>query len=334
MRLGNQTIVRNYTSNLNRNLSQLNKYSEMIQTGRRFSSMAESPSSGVRAMQIRRSMAKNESYMDTAKTANSKLVAAHDQLVKMADLANQVADKFGEAINGTSSTDALKALKGEMERLQEQMLSNANAQFNGNYMFGGTNTSKQPYTLENGELFYNGAKVSDMVDGSGNLKDEYKHLMEDAAYVDLGMGMAKDSNNQIIPSTAFKTTTVGLAYMGLGDKNIFHQTSHMIDLLNQELANPGSVNLGEQNDLLTDLRSAAADVNLGAAEISSKVGYLDYTVNRLTDDIINLSERQNTVETVDPAEAIMQQKMQEYVYNAALAMGQRLLQPTLFSFIS
>jgi flagellar hook-associated protein 3 FlgL len=47
----------------------------------------------------------------------------------------------------------------------------------------------------------------------------------------------------------------------------------------------------------------------------------------------NIVERIDNIEYVDSAEAIMDYKMQQYVYRAALQMGVQILQPTLLDFI-
>jgi len=45
--------------------------------------------------------------------------------------------------------------------------------------------------------------------------------------------------------------------------------------------------------------------------------------------LLHLLERQQQLEIRPPEEAIIDFKMQEFIYNATLQMGQRLLQPTL-----
>ena len=340
MRIGNQSIVRNYTNNLNRNLSQLNKYSTMVQTQRRFSSMAENTSAGVRAMQLRRTMSNIESYTDNASTALSKLGAAEDQLLKVGELGKEITTRYVNALNGTNGPDERKIMANEIMQFRNQILAGANSQFSGRYSFGGTNTTEKPFTVEvtgqdaNGVdievLKYNGVDVSQMANPDGTLKDEYKYLMKDANFVDIGLGLKEDENGVLIESTAFKNTLTGIDMFGFGEDNIYLVCNELIAALND----PDFTDNDHFQGLLTKMQDATNNVTLKLTEIGAQTTYLKETVDSFETQTINLSERQNAIEFIDPAEAIMQFKMQEYVYNAALQMGQRLLQPTLFNFIN
>ena len=48
----------------------------------------------------------------------------------------------------------------------------------------------------------------------------------------------------------------------------------------------------------------------------------------------NLTERINSIEYVDSAEAILDYQMQKYTYQAALQMGTQILQPTFLDFMN
>jgi flagellar hook-associated protein 3 FlgL len=54
---------------------------------------------------------------------------------------------------------------------------------------------------------------------------------------------------------------------------------------------------------------------------------------RLEDQDFNLQERQVDVEGIDPAEAIINFETQKFAYNAALQMGARIIQPSIFDFM-
>lgn len=326
MRIANQTIIRNYTGTLNSNLNRLNQYNQRISSQRRFQSMYEDTSSGVRALQIRRTMSSIESQIDTAKTVKSTFTSAESQMLNIVDLGEAVAEKYTVALNATSTPDARKAIRNEISRYQEEILANANGQFSGSYMFGGTNSTERPFTVEDGKLHYNGVKVSDI-----DPNDEaYAYLFDDAVYVDIGLGFSSDANGELNTSTAFKRSLVGIDFIGCGEDNIYDLCSDIIAALDDPEFHDGP----PFSDMLDKMHTAYNNISLEVTKLGADSNYLDYNIQRLEDDMINLQERQNTVESVDPAEAIMQFKMQDYVYNAALQMGQRLLQPSLFSFLS
>lgn len=334
MRITNSTIVRNYTSNLNRNLGTLNKYSEMTYTQRRFSAMSENASLGVQTMRLRRAMDNSESFVSTAKAVKSKLASAESLMAQIADLGKDVADQYTLALNGTYGRDEREVFAIEVEHLRDQILNCANSQLTDRFLFGGTNTTAHPFVVgENAAgkktLFYNGVDIAEMADANGRLKPEYQYLMDDTAFVDLGLGLKEDANGALIQSSAFKNSIVGLEFMGIGENNIYA----VCDKIIESLRDPAFTNTDGFSKYLNMIRDATNKVTLRMTEIGSDTQYLDFTINRMEDEFVNLAERANDIEFIDPAEAIMQFKMQEYVYTAALQMGQRILQPTLFSFI-
>ena len=69
------------------------------------------------------------------------------------------------------------------------------------------------------------------------------------------------------------------------------------------------------------------------AEIGAKMNRLDLTQSRLEDQEINLRSLKSENEDVDIAETIMELRMQESVYQASLASGARVMQPTLLDFL-
>ncbi len=78
----------------------------------------------------------------------------------------------------------------------------------------------------------------------------------------------------------------------------------------------------------------AIDSNITTrAEIGAKMNRLDLTQSRLEEQEINFESLKSDNEDVDIAETIMNLRMQESVYQASLASGARIMQPTLLDFL-
>jgi len=87
-----------------------------------------------------------------------------------------------------------------------------------------------------------------------------------------------------------------------------------------------STRIGEFDDAL--------DKNLTTrARIGAKLSRLELSKNRFDDEIISLKTELSETEDVDLAEAIIELKMEESVYRAALGVGARIIQPTLMDFL-
>lgn len=335
MRITNTTIARNYTSNLNRNLKLLNDANVKVSSQRKFDAMSENTADGVRAMTVRRSIARLEGYLDNAKTTQNTFSGAEKNLLKISDLTKDISDKYILAINGSNGKDERDIIKKELTSLRDEILACANSQYSDRYLFGGTNTESMPFTTrtEAGSdlpvLYYNGVKVMDIEKGN----PDYAYLFDDAAYVDVGLGFqmlpAPDSQN-VTPNSAFKNTLVGLDFIGTGKENIYNVINEMITSLESGF----SFDAAEGGKLLNRFKDAADNVGVQLTKLGADSSYLDFTVSRIESENDKLIEQQSHLEFVDPAEAIMDFKMQEYIYNTALQMGSRLLQPSLFNFIS
>lgn len=328
MRIANSTIARNYTSNLNSNLARLNSSSAKVYTGRNFTSMAENTSVGVRAMGVRRSLAQLSGYMDNAKDAQNKFDTAEQLIGQVSDLSKDIYVRFNYAMNGTNSPDEREIVAKEFEKLQAQILTSANGQYGDRYMFGGTNTSTRPFSVNDaGELMYNGERVKDI--STNDPVGKYNDLLNDAAYVDIGLGLTMQGNsNDVVANSAFKNTINGLDFMGTGENNLYDKVTELITALRTQ---PFDSDAGSK--LLNEIQTASNNVSLVRTKMGSDAQYLEYTVSRLETEEDNLITRQDTLEIADPYQAIMDMEMQNYVYNAALQMGSRLLQPTIFSFL-
>jgi flagellin-like hook-associated protein FlgL len=361
MRIGNQTIVRNYTTSLNTNLVRLNGLYNRVTSGRRFQSMYENTPLGVKTMQLRRSLEANSSYAEVAATVRSEFRSAETYMQQISDLGKSISERFTNALNDTNDMEERESIAQEIEAYRDQILASANGQFAGKYHFGGTNTTEPPFKMETTTdeygnedmiLTYNGVDVSQMADENGELKPEYQYLLDDAAFVDMGLGMANDANGKLIENSAIKNTIVGLEFLGVGEDNMILKCNEMIKSLRGEayalnpdgtvIENPPGTPVYEEmvadaprfTALLDDMHAAYTNVALRETELGADYQYMEYTIARLDDEMLNIKERQNDVEWVDPAEAILDFNMQKYVYDAALAMGSKLLQPTLFNYIS
>lgn len=327
MRITNPTMARNYNSNLNRNLKRLNDATmQNAASGRKIFSMSDDTATGTRAMNVRRALSQINGYMDNAKNAQNKFDSAEKSLGLISDMSQQIYARLNYAMNGTNSETERNIIAGEFEKLQSEILSTANGQYADRHMFGGTNTMSAPFSVDSdGYLLYNNVKVSEITD-----EIKYDYLKNDKSFVDIGLGMTMiGSSQEVNPNSAFKNTINGLDFMGTGETNLYDTITDIIKTLKDPY-----FDVEKAGDLLNQIKEAGVNVNLERTRLGSDAQYLEFTVSRLEDETYNLTQRQDALEFRDPAEAIMDLSMQQYVYTAALQMGSRLLQPNIFQYIS
>ena len=385
MRITNPMVVRNYTRNLHSNRAQLDRFARQISTGRRFDSFSQNNSAGIRAMQVRRNLARIDSNLDNARAAQAYLRSAESMMMNVTENANIINERFILALNDTNGTVDREVVATELERMQEAILALANGQYAGRFVFGGTNTVQRPFevrqipamvpvggspstaiiepsggfpagqfvpdgtdsqgntlyldTLSGNHftaqtrplIYYNGVRVAD-IDRTAN-PELYARVFGDGAHLDVGMNVTFSNEadpTQVDPGSAFRFTLVGLSFMGNGENNMFDTITRMIEFLRAPYSAQNK-ELGGQ--LLNQFQETMSVANIAITNLGADTNFLTFTIDRLLDDQLNLRERQQELEIRPPDEAILDFKMQEFIYNATLQMGQRLLQPTLFDFI-
>lgn len=89
----------------------------------------------------------------------------------------------------------------------------------------------------------------------------------------------------------------------------------------------------ELSNKLEQIDTYMDSILVARAEIGAKVNRINLVQNRIQDNIINFKELQSNLEDADMAEVTMELMNEENVYQASLAVGARIIQPTLLDFL-
>lgn len=84
---------------------------------------------------------------------------------------------------------------------------------------------------------------------------------------------------------------------------------------------------------IEDIQANIDQVLKCRAQVGAKTNRLDMTLSRLKEQELNFKNMQSEVDGVDPAEIIMDLKNQENVYRASLAVGAKVIMPTLIDYL-
>jgi flagellar hook-associated protein 3 FlgL len=109
--------------------------------------------------------------------------------------------------------------------------------------------------------------------------------------------------------------------------NLFTVLDDLINDLNTgNISNISNTRLGEIDTAMDQQLQVRAD-------IGAKTNRIEFAVNRMESQNVNLTGLLSKTEDVDMAELITRLKMQENVYNSSLSAGARIVQPTLMDFL-
>ena len=334
MRITNRMITSKYVRSLNQISSDLNRLNNKVTSGRAFTKASENTSAAIRAYQLRRDMSKSEGFMANIQHAETTLRNSESSIMHIQELVQNAQTKIIQGVNGTQSEGERKIIATELRNIQDQMLQTLNGSSSDMYYFGGTNTTEKPFTLDsNGKLMYNGNLLADPLLDSAS-------LLKDSRFVDIGLNVRVDASGTIDNTSVFKYSIPGLQITGYGKEDINGEldvSTNLYDLIGRiatELEKDSGYDKDMADALLGKLQQTSPKVVHALTDVGAKTSYLEFITDRLETKEFNDQERQMEIEAADPAETIIYFKSQEAAYNAALQMGTKIIQPSIFDYMN
>lgn len=334
MRITNRMITSKYVRSLNQISSDLNRLNNKVTSGRSFTKASENTSAAIRAYQLRRDMSKSEGFMANIQHAETTLRNSESSIMHIQELVQNAQTKIIQGVNGTQSESERKIIATELRNIQDQMLQTLNGSSSDMYYFGGTNTTEKPFTLDaNGKLMYNGNLLDSLAPTDAN------DLLTDSRFVDIGLNVRVDAGGVIDNTSVFKYSIPGLQITGYGQELVNGEpvSTNLYDLIGRmatELEKGSGYDKGMADALLGKIQQTSPKVVHALTDVGAKTSYLEFITDRLETKEFNDQERQMELEAADPAETIIYFKSQEAAYNAALQMGTKIIQPSIFDYMN
>lgn len=292
------TVLRNISTAYDR----IGKNEDRLSSGKLYNQPSDNPfavSQGLNIRQIEKSIDQYLSNINDGtawlETGNAALTAATDLLARAKELAVQGA-------NGINTQNDLNVIAKEIDNIVSEMINVGNSTYDGRYVFGGNKTTAAPFTyvpavigppLVPASVTYNG--------DSGNINYEIEKG------VTVSINLPGDSVFKA-PTDVFQVL-IGLSdHLKAGDFASISADTSLID---------------NATNMLTDAQ----------ATLGSKLNRLEVTRERHEEDKLNLAKALSSIEDADMAEVLTKLKMDENVYQAALATGSMAIQKSLIDFL-
>lgn len=277
-------------------LLRMSRAQEQLSTGRRLNRPSDSPTDTVTAMRARAAIAEQEQYSRNAKDGLARL-STIDTAISSATA--QVRRAYELAVRGANtaatSQTAADALAAEVTQIRASVLTEANAQYLGRPVFGGTTAGSTAFEDVNGTVTYTG------------FDSPVTRTVGD------GVSVRVDSSGSSVFGTA-------------GTDSVFDH----LDALTQALHGLDSAGIEKAiGDLQSDLdrfSAAAADEGARYNQITTASDTADGTKLSLTSTL-------SDVEDVDFAAATIELATQQTAYQAALQSTAKTIQPSLLDFL-
>ncbi|WP_132995704.1 flagellar hook-associated protein FlgL [Sporanaerobacter acetigenes] len=312
MRITNNMLISNTLFNLNENLGRLEKLNQQMDTQKKFSVPSDDPIGASKSLKFYTDLSKIEQYKRNVKDATSWMTETESALIEIGEVLDR-ADKLAvQMANGTYSEDDLKKTKEEVAQLKEHLVQISNTTYAGRYIFSGYKTDK--------ELLGKDGK--------------YKIDLSNTEVVEYNVGVSED----------IKVNTVGMRVFGVGtdddnpgynaDSSDNTKESYLISVFDKfEKALNGEVDKGEIDKTLGRIKTCMDQVLSVRAEVGAKINRLNLTQKKLDSQVLSTKSLISYNEDADLAEVSIKLKTADNVYRASLAVGARIIQPSLVDFL-
>lgn len=293
MRVADSTLRNNVMRNLGRSLRELSKAQRQM-SGQLISKPSDNPVVATKLLNLNTAMSETAQYQSNVRDA-----------IAWVNITDATLDKIGEALGraktlaqggftGTTPQDARDYAAGEVDQILEHVMALANSSFDGDrFLFGGTYHQGQPFVLVDGVV-----KTSGSGAGAGGIKYEILRGIE--------MQVNIEGNKAFMDGGVFKSL--------------------------QDL----SAALRSGSDGETEMAAVDASFNTvlnQRATVGARQNRLEMTDSRYQDEVVTMTQLKSLIGDVDMAEAIMNYNVKAHVYQAALAAGARVMQPSLLDYL-
>lgn len=287
-----------------------------INNNEKFSNISENPIDSTAVININNQLQKLTDYAKNISAATAQINIQDETFSTIVAKMQRINDLTIEAANGASGTDGIEACKNEIKELKETIVSLANTQYNGIYIFGGANTSTPPYKLEaDGSIVYSGTPAAD---------PSFQRKLEIAEGVTVNLNAAGDSvfGNY---NAGDPTATPPVPPSGDG---LFKVLGDLEAALN--LDPPDGDKIRAQID---NIQSSIKNVSEIQSIYSASISKMTMTKTNIDDTTLVLKSQKQSLQEIDQTTAISEFIKQNYAYQASMQVFMQMQNQSLMNYM-
>ena len=311
MRVTNGMLASNFLNNINRTMGRMQTYQQQLATNKRMTRLSDDPIGAINSLSIRGKISRLNQYQKNIDDAKSWLTQSETAVMELGEVLKTSYEKTVQAATGTNTVQEKEAIAKELTEIRNHIVQLSNSTFGDRYIFGGFQTTAAPFAYEAGQLTYQGYDLRTLPDDPAL----QQHLKSQIISFEIGTGLTSD------------VSFSGIRLIGSGEDNIIHILDDLISHLQKDAPH------SELDQFVGKLQTKHYETLALATEIGGKMNRLDLMENRYKMDSLNYETVKSNIEDIDMSEVIMQFKMTEAVYSAALSVGSRIIQPSLIDFL-
>lgn len=273
-------------------------------SARRVNVPSDDPAGTMAILRYRSSLSELDRYGSSAAEAHEWITVSDEAIMHLQENLHRVREIAVLGANGSLPPDARAAYTAELEEIIKHVVTIANATYDGRYVFGGYETTQPPFVLDANGVSYQG--------------DQGEILRE------VGQGITLPIN--IPGDELFGTVTWDAAGNVVGGQGVFH----LLARLRQEI---DAGNVAQVTALLDDVNQVQEQVNNYQVKLGATGRRALQVMEQVRDVQITMQSLLSNIEDADVAEVTMRLATAEASYRYALAVGARIMQPSLVEYL-
>jgi flagellar hook-associated protein 3 FlgL len=315
MRITNAMRVADFLRYVEDRTSNMYNLQTQIASGYRLHRPSDDPVGVHQTLLLTEQISQNEQYTRNLENGLSRLSYTDNVMMEINDLIVDLSTLALEADNGDKSEEDLENMAIEAEQIIQQLVSLANSQYNGVYIFAGQWTQTMPF--------------EDSQEPGGVTTEVILAL-------DPPLG---DILRQIGPGDLVPINVAGDELFmpdGAGEMtDLFWVAIAIRDTMNNNNQPPPG---NESTHQLPLLRDALEDIRERVAGFQATTGALVDRMNNVNDQLLStnltLTDSLSNIADTDMVNAAMNLQLDQVAYQATLNVGSMVLQPSLLDYIT
>lgn len=314
MRVTNKMLAQSLMNNVNNNLQMLQKYENQLSSGKRTNKPSDDPIAAAQILNARSALKSQEQYDNNMNYANGWLSTVDDALASAGDVLQRAREIAVYGSTGTTPKDSMEAMGAEVDSLISEMVQIANTNYAGSYVFGGGETGTAPFTVPDGNIQFMSISNTDTQENQKLLLDNtYLQKIEISPGVTIDISAGEKS---------FHSNNSGDPELNGMFKTLINLKTDLDD--------------GDQSKVNSDLSGIDAQIDNVLNEramVGAKSNRIELAQSRATTYTTNITTLISKLEDADYAEVSTGYSAQQTVYQSSLAVGARIIQPSLLDFL-
>ncbi len=145
MRVANKTIYDAVKYNLSNCTQEMNKANEIVSTGKRINNLSDDPVGLTQALNVRSAISNIEQMQRNISLGNSWLASSESALTHVQDIISETKALCVQMASATVGSAQRLSAAGTVENMRDEIISLANTNVAGSYIFAGSKTDTTPF---------------------------------------------------------------------------------------------------------------------------------------------------------------------------------------------